>query len=399
MKVFSFRVAALSAAITSSACSGPASSPPQTYAALNYSPSRAEFLYAPDARTKIQAYAIDTKTGAITKIAGSPYPCAGGAMSSRAVRLALDPADNYLYCSPGQNRRIVGYAVDAATGALTAVAGSPFRDPNAIPTLLAATPDGAYLYAEQPNRTAEQPNEITAFTIDPATGSLSPFPGAPFGDPGVASYGMVVTPSGANLYVTETDASANGQLAGFSINPSDGRLIIVSGSPYPVNPNVGRPTVTPDGKFLYVPGTVNRATVPGFVTPFTIGANGTLTRGGYINVPGAPGNVAVTPSSKFAYVPYTPVSGDSGLAAFSIAADGELYQIQGSPFESTGDGGPDIVDPSGNFLYSAGVSSLWAYRIDKKTGEIALLPGAPFATDPISGPLVIAVSTASMLRR
>jgi hypothetical protein len=181
----------------------------------------------------------------------------------------------------------------------------------------------------------------------------------------------------------------NGEVAGFSINANDGNLADVPGSPYGVNPNVGGPAVTPNGDFDYVPGSVNMPGAPGFITGFSIdSATGSLTGGRPYTVPGPAYSLAITPSGKYLYVPFSSES-QIGIAAFAIASTGALTQISGSPF-SSGAFLYAAVEARGKFLYVASTDSVWAYGIDKHNGALTPASGSPWKTGNITGQLVIA---------
>ncbi|MBY0452533.1 MAG: lactonase family protein, partial [Bdellovibrionaceae bacterium] len=93
-----------------------------------------------------------------------------------------------------------------------------------------------------------------------------------------------------------------------------------------------------------------------------------------------PNGLFFHPSGNFLYV--TNQTGNS-VSAFSVAADGTLTTVSGSPFgagtASTLNG--VVVDPSGLYLYAAsmgGAGGVVGYSIDQTTGALTLLPGSPY---------------------
>jgi 6-phosphogluconolactonase len=64
--------------------------------------------------------------------------------------------------------------VNSASGALAAIAGTPFGFSNCSATV-AVDPSGKYLYAANPGG-----NSITVFSIDATTGVLTMLNGSPF---------------------------------------------------------------------------------------------------------------------------------------------------------------------------------------------------------------------------
>lgn len=327
-----------------------------------------EFLYVAEEQ-KVGAYSINTTTGALSKAPGSPYHC-GGCIGY----IAADPAGNYIYASTDKNS-IVGYGIDPGTGALSPLSGSPFRDPYGPSYQLAVAPNGSTLYAGKfTSPTAYARNSISAFTIDPATGDLSPVAGSPFRNGNVQSDVMIVTPSGSFLYVTE-GGRTGGEVSAFSATPSGG-LTKVSGSPFTTGLNPRWLSVAPNGEFLYVPGLGSDPSIPGTISVYGINpSSGALTEiyGSPYSLSGGPGAVAITPSGAYAYVA---LNYSNEIAAFSIAPSGGLTQISGSPFRSGGEPYDSVIDASGKFLYVAllGPQSVGAYAINSSNGRLSRIP-------------------------
>src|SRR5438270_373927 len=143
------------------------------------------FVYATSSpsssNTEISAFAVQSN-GSLKPIAGSPYslgPGSGGAIT-------IDPAGKYLYASASSagSGAIAAYSINQTNGALTPVAGSPFPAPtypgctSACSTSasdLRVDPTGNYLYGTESDIDA-----IGGFRIDRANGSLTSLPGSPY---------------------------------------------------------------------------------------------------------------------------------------------------------------------------------------------------------------------------
>ena len=69
----------------------------------------------------IVGYAIDATTGALTALPG--FPVAAGA---NAYSITVDPTNQFLYVANDGAANISGFRLDASTGALTPMAGSAF---------------------------------------------------------------------------------------------------------------------------------------------------------------------------------------------------------------------------------------------------------------------------------
>ena len=124
------------------------------------------------------------------------------------------------------------------------------------------------------------PNTVSAFSVA-ATGSLSPVPGSPFLTGGNGAGGGFfsanrITAAVVKDFLYAGNAGSN-TVSAFSINPTTGVLTTISGSPFAtggVGDGVGISlTATPDDKFLIA---ANGASMT--ITVFSIAANGALSQ-------------------------------------------------------------------------------------------------------------------------
>jgi len=69
----------------------------------------------------VVGYGIDATTGALTPLPG--FPVAAGA---NAYSVSTDPTNQFLYVANDGAANIAGFKLDASTGALTPMSGSPF---------------------------------------------------------------------------------------------------------------------------------------------------------------------------------------------------------------------------------------------------------------------------------
>jgi len=81
------------------------------------------FLYV-STSAGILAYTINSSTGQLAAIAGSPF----GSNVSSPWTIAVTPNDRFLYELQSTNTGVMyGYSLNSSSGALTALAGSPFN--------------------------------------------------------------------------------------------------------------------------------------------------------------------------------------------------------------------------------------------------------------------------------
>jgi 6-phosphogluconolactonase len=123
--------------------------------------------FAPNS-SGILVYQIDASGGKLTLTPGSPFHA-----SLYDSQFASDPSGRFLYVAAGTS--IFGFTVNAASGALTAMLGSPFSSAGEYITALVIDPSGQFLYDA-----SLAYNGIIGYSINPTTGSLTPLPGSPF---------------------------------------------------------------------------------------------------------------------------------------------------------------------------------------------------------------------------
>jgi len=281
---------------------------------LAVSPSN-KFLYLANVSTSsIPVYSIDPSTGALTQITGSPFS-AGPGMSW----VVLDPSGRFAYVNSSGSNSVYAYTVDANTGALTAVPGSPFvaqRTGRDEPGALAIDPAGKFLFAAN-----YRTNTLCVFTINATTGALTQIPGSPFPTGNTPGSGTT-DPSGRFFYLTN---SYSNDVSAYTIDPNTGALTPIPGSPFPTGPYTGLETAYPttiavdrNGHYAYV---TNEAA--GSISIFSIDpVTGALTP-----IPGSP-FPSPFPSSNSGPTAFT-FSSDGSLAYVANQRSGSvsLYSV------------------------------------------------------------------------
>jgi len=308
----------------------------------------------------VSAYTINATTGALTQITGSPFPAGVAPLS-----VTVDPSGKFAYVA-NYSDNVSAYTINATTGALTPVSGSPFPAGNG-PQSVTVDPSGKFAYVAN-----EGDADVSAYTINATTGALTAVSGSPF-PAGSLPFSVTVDPSGQFAYVAN---SLNNDVSAYTINATTGALTAVSGSPFPAGSIPLSVTVDPSGKFAYVANDSGND-----VSAYTINATtGVLTQitGSPFPAGSGPFSVTVDPSGQFAYVAN---EGDNTVSAYTInATTGALTAVSGSPFPA-GSGPISVtVDPSGKFAYVANDSGndVSAYTINATTGVLTQATGSPF---------------------
>ena len=313
----------------------------------------------------VSGYAIDAATGSLAPIPGSPF-----AAGLHPVDIAADPSGRFLnVANMGDPRTSVfgnlsAYGIDPVTGVLTVIGGSPFAAA-VFPEGVTVHPTGSFVYVANAG-------EVSAFSVDPVSGFLTPIPGSPF-LAGSGPNDVGIDPSGKYAYVANV---ASADVSGFTIDAATGALTAMPGSPFPAGSEPMDVVVAPSGNFAYVMNHVS-FNLSAYIIDATTGAL-TPIAGSPFPVGNTPTSMAVHPTGKFLYV----ASEGDNLSAFTInPTTGALTPIAGSPF----DVGPVpfgvAVDQSGRFLYvsNRNAGTVSGFRIDEATGALTAVPGSPFA--------------------
>lgn len=178
-------------------------------------------LAGPIAVTVLQ---IDSTTGALHPTGNFVTLPASSLITTGMAAMA--PGTNYLYVALASANAIAAYAMDTTSGALTLVSGSPFTA-GQLPLTLTASQSGTLYVVNSGDST------LSALSIDKNTGSLTAVPGSPFsaawagGVPAILSSQYFYVASVNNIFSPTVNA-----VLGYSIG-SGGSLTPLNGSPFP----------------------------------------------------------------------------------------------------------------------------------------------------------------------
>jgi 6-phosphogluconolactonase len=150
-----------------------------------------KFLYTSvdDTPGGIFGFTIGTD-GALTEIAGSPFTIPGQTVANSQPSGIVDNG-SYVYAALSGSNQIAAFSVDSGSGVLTPLAGSPFVA-GSEPTVLALS--GIFLYAIN---SVDQ--TISGYNTNSSTGALTPLANSPFAIAGTA---MSSDFTGTYLYVS-----------------------------------------------------------------------------------------------------------------------------------------------------------------------------------------------------
>jgi 6-phosphogluconolactonase (cycloisomerase 2 family) len=323
------------------------------------------FVYVPSASAAtISAYSINSSTGALTVLAGSPITVPG---SNQLYEADVDPSGKFLYVvDDTSSGKVFGFAINPSDGSLTAIAGSPFAA-GAGSQSLAFDASGTHLYTANYDG-----NSISAYSINATSGALTALPGSPYSVTGTNPHPSQIVRSGNHLFVANFGTNV---VDVFTVTSGTGALTEgVAGSPFATGTGPDSLAIDPSGEVLYT------ANFPASISAFKVNAStGVLTP-----VAGNPQPVPVSSyisidlQGKFLFV-----TENTGLAVFPInlstgalgaAATGSPYATGSNPYSVS-------IDPSGQFVYvgNDGAANVSEFTLNGTTGVLTAVSGSPVA--------------------
>jgi 6-phosphogluconolactonase len=199
---------------------------------------------------------------------------------------------------------------------------------------------------------------------------------------------LAMSPTAPFLFAVNQTA---GDVTAYTVDPGTGSLGVLAGSPFPIVPasHPSSMAISPKGDFLYIANATE-----GTIAVFNIAGNGVLAQAGIPTSVGAgatPTSIAVEHSGRFLYVTDP---AHNAVLGFSIQTGGALSPITGSPFLAGAAPAGLGIDPQGALLFVAnsGSNNVSAYAIDPNSGALGQVTGSPFATGGV-GPSAVAVDT------
>lgn len=129
----------------------------------------------------------------------------------------------FAYVANGNSDNLSAFIIDPTSGALTSVTGSPFATSDG-PRTVTVDPSGRLVYVTCLGDPPASVPGVSAFTIDPITGSLTLIGNLATGD---APYSVTVDPGGRFAYI----ANYGGGVLAFTIDPTTGALTSAGSSP------------------------------------------------------------------------------------------------------------------------------------------------------------------------
>lgn len=144
-----------------------------------------KFVFAADHMAEsVVSFNVISANGALTPVSPLPTPASscGTSCHHNPLRLAVDPADRFIYWTNVQNGSVSAFNIN--NGNLTAIAETPA---GAHPFGLAFDPSGQFLYVVN-----KVDNTLSGFSVNSTTGMLSPLAGFPVAEESSAPTDIVI---------------------------------------------------------------------------------------------------------------------------------------------------------------------------------------------------------------
>jgi 6-phosphogluconolactonase len=290
------------------------------------------YVYAAiPAASQLAVFREDPYSGVLTQLSTSPYTVGSGATS-----VVIHPSGKFLYiANPGQGENDVSLFDINSDGTVTEV--TPRTPVGTLPFLLAMDNAGGFLYVAN-----ALSNSISAFSIDASSGVLTAVTGSPFSI-NLAAKNMKLSPSGNFLYVSGP-SQPTGVVVVFSVNAG---VISQVGFTSTADNDPSGLAIDPSGSYLY---TANAAA--NSISIYSIASTGLLTQvpqSPLADTQQHPVALIVDQAGKYLYVAN---QGSSNISSYSITSGtGFPVAITDSPFGAESQPSFLVLDPSGKYLY------------------------------------------------
>jgi len=259
---------------------------------------------------ELQTYSLEAASGALAPT-GSPL-----SQANALGCIDFEPTGKFAYSASGTNGATVllTFSADAQTGGLTLLSTTSLPG---VPSRVAVDPIGSYLYLAVLSNNYTTASAL-GYSIDASTGTLTPIAGTPFtlsNSTGAFSF----HPTGNFVYMANTNGAS---IDAYSVDRPTGKLTLVSTISTCINPTTVR--FSPDGMFAYTACSMDAAhdaNSPS-VESFAVGSNGALTHLASAPSEEGPFDLTIDPSGQFLYLsnvyPYIYIFqvGTNGIAEF-----------------------------------------------------------------------------------
>jgi 6-phosphogluconolactonase (cycloisomerase 2 family) len=355
----------------------------------------------------LSAFSMDSNTGALGLLAGSPYTLG----TSATGLVGFDPAARFLYvanqgsctvlagCTPTSSSigSISAFRLDTA-GALTSITGLSSVTPP--PYQVSVDPSGEFLY-----QSTVDSDQVSTYSINQTSGALTKLQrGSPSRAGGEPVYIAAFTSPTNSAPISFRPKFAyvpnvtDNNISMFASDPQTGKLSVIA-PPIPVG-NLAPQTVAVSarGDLAFIPTAgPSPTTSSGLIDAYSIDpTTGALSGiGTPLSTGKGPSSVATDRTGRYFYIAN---AYDGTISNFTVDVMTGVMSVNGSP-TPVGFSNPIgvVVDPTGRNLYALGVSNVEVFEINAATGSLTPsqvgypLFGPAVVTLPATGATQIAI--------
>lgn len=172
----------------------------------------------------VVGYSIDSTTGALTLIPGSPFRNTTGGYANTGDGITIHLNGRWLYMGLTGVKRVAAFDIDQTTGALTGI-GTPILNNSTTGYTdnggsgANISPDGLYFYGTAFSTNGADPKKVIVYAIDQTTGALTR---ASEADAGGGPNDVRVDTNGAFAYTCNSSNSPS--VSAYSRDPATGAL-------------------------------------------------------------------------------------------------------------------------------------------------------------------------------
>jgi 6-phosphogluconolactonase (cycloisomerase 2 family) len=244
--------------------------------------AKAKFAYTGNQGASLSGYSVNTSTGALTALNGFPLT-----IGVNPTAVAVDPQNRFLFVGDVFLSELYVFAINSSTGALSEIGTSPYATVDE-PVAIAVDSSGTHIYV-----VGQDGNSVGGFSLS-ATGALTAIAGSPFATSGTVhtSQDVVINASGTFVYVQD---SVN--IYTYSVSASSGALTLAQTIAGPSD--VGGIALDPHGTYLYAVGPGTNS-----ILTYSINAStGLLTSAGSSPMaePNGAHTISISPTGQFGY--------------------------------------------------------------------------------------------------
>lgn len=341
--------------------------------------ARAGYLYALNdspAGNTVYGYSVDETNGFLVPLPGSPLATGDTGSSDQFYfeeHLTIDRLNNRLYVVNDGSNTVSAYSINPANGALTPLPFSPIALPAGQYGTIAVHPSGSPLIVSEAGLSLAFNPSSYSFVITPTTAVAAP--GSPFSTGDAYPHSSVFSQDGAYFYTggSYTGGPFGSKFAGFSVNAATGVLTALSGSPFNYNASSAGGFATDAQNRLFMTNS-GASTLRAYQT--TNGVPTPAASNPTVSVLAGPTNAVLHPSGNF-YVAVSSYANQVG--AFQIAGSGTattLTPVAGSPTPTLGLWSNTLAfNEAGTLLFVGNGDSrnIASFNFDSTSGELQLM--------------------------